>query len=410
VSNLFKKDLKIKILAVLAALILWLYVYNTEDNPYGNRTFTNVTLKVLNEDSLAEKGIRLKSDYKKTIDIKVRGRKDLLDKLRESDFEAEIDFSTVKSANDKSVNIIGPTCDLKGVSIESSDPSKIDLDLTKIKDNTFSININQNVTLKQNYKILKITPDIDTVTLTGEEALIDSVESVTANLDLKNIDRDTTKRIPLKVLNKEGKDIAVLSRSLSVEVKIEVAKEVPITLIVSGTPNSDYAEVSRSVTPLKASITGSPEKLATINDLQTEPVSIDNIKDNLETTGLLKLPAGIKLADTPKEVNVIINLEALVTKDISIAKNDISMLNAISDNSLEYVVKTESITLKLKGRASELDMLDIAHLKPSIDLSGLSEGVHKIPLNITLPTKVKLLQEATIEVKVTKAVTEPGAL
>lgn len=408
-NDLFKKDLKIKVLSIFVALILWLYVYNTEDNPYNTRTFTNISLKIVNEDSLADKGIRIKNDYKKSIDITVRGRKDSLDKLRDSDFDATLDFSTIKSANDKAIIIIGPFCSMEGIEIKGANPNKIDLELTKIKDNTFPITINQNITLKQNYKIIKVTPGNDTVTLSNEEFLINSVGSVTASLDLKDLDRDVTKRVSCKVLNKDGKEIPALEKDLSVDITVEVAKEVPITLVANGKPDSNFVEVSRSVSPDKALITGSPDKLAAINELQTEPLDISNTKQNISTTAAIKLPAGVKLADTPKEVTVNITMEELVIKDFIIGKNDIALDNTVTDNTFDYGIKTESVTVQVKGRASELDQLSLADIKPSIDLIGLNEGVHKIPLNITLPTQIKQLQDVTIEVKVTKK-SETGAV
>ena len=291
------------------------------------------------------------------------------------------------------------------MSIVSYNPNKIDIVITKIKGNTFPVEIIPNVTLKQGYKIIKITPSAETVTLQGEEAIIDSVDSVKAALDIKDLDRDVTKRVDCKVFNKDGKEITSLSRNLNVEVKIEVAKEVPVTLVVNGTPDKDYTEVMRSISPDKARITGPPDILAGISELKTEPVNIDNIKKDLNVTGTIKLPPGVKMAaDQPKEVTVNIVVEPLVLKDFTIAGGDIAINNANSDGTLNYEIKTESVKVQLKGRSSELNALNVAGLGPAIDVTGLEEGVHKIPLNIVLPSQVKLMEDVLIEVKVAKVV------
>lgn len=403
VNELFKKDLKIKIISVLAAVLFWLYVYNVSDNPFQNKTFANIPLKIENEASLDEKGLEIKNKYKTSIDITIRGRQDALDKVRDSDFEVSVDLSKINSTSDKFVEITGPFCSQKDVTIVSFNPGKIDIVVTKIKGNTFPIEITPNVTLKQGYKIIKITPSTETVTLEGEEALIDSVDTVKGNLDLKDVDRDVSKRIYLKVYNKDNKEIASLSKNLSVEVKVEVAKEIPVSLVVTGTPDANYVESMRSVSPDKVRITGPPEVLAGISEISTKPVSIDNINKDLNTTGVLILPDGVKLADQPKEVTVNIAVEQLILKDFLIGKDKISIKNISEGSSLTYEIKTESINIQLKGRASVLNSLDTGDISPSVDISGLTEGIHRIPLNINLPSQVKLMDEAHVEVKVSKA-------
>lgn len=406
-NDLLKKDLKIKIISILAAMLFWLYVYNVSDNPFQDTTL-QIPLKIENEASLGNKDLVIKNKYKTSIDITVRGRQNALEKIRDSDFEAILDLSRVNSTSDTAVEIPEPYCTLKDVTIVSWNPNKIEIEVVKIKDNTFPIEITPNVTLKPGYKILKITPATETVTLEGEEAQIDSVDQIMGNLDLKDIDEDITKRVVLKVYSKDKKEILSLSKNLSVDVRVEVAREVPLNLVVTGTPNADYMEVSRSISPDKVRITGSPDALNAISALYTEPVSIDNIKQNLNTTGLIKLPNGIKLADQPKEVTVNITVEQLILKDFTIDKGEMIIGNTDSDGTLSYEIKTESINIQLKGRPSILNTLDIGDIRPTVDTSGLTEGTHKVPLNITLPNQVKLMAEAQVEVKVTKAQVTEG--
>ena len=53
VRNLFENNLIIKIISLVAAIFLWLVVYNIE-NPYNEKTFT-LQLDVINEDTLCLK-------------------------------------------------------------------------------------------------------------------------------------------------------------------------------------------------------------------------------------------------------------------------------------------------------------------------------------------------------------------
>lgn len=407
-KELLKKDLKIKIISVLAAIVLWLIVFNY-DNPMQNQPIYNVQLDVKNLSTLEDKDLLIKNDFKKTIDITIRGRQEVLDKVRSSDFVATLDFSKVNSPDDKTVSIDNVYTTLKdaGIEIVSYTPSKIPIEVVRIKENTFPVEVIPNVTLKPDYKVLDIRISQDSLMLEGEEADIDSVAVIRGQLDIKDLDKDTTKRVDLKVYSKSDKVITSLSKNLSVDVTVRVAKVVPLNLVVTGVPNENYVEISRSVSPSEVQITGAPEILNSISSLNTEPISIDNIKQDLNTTGIIKLPEGVKLANQPKEVAVNIDVEQLILKDITVEKTVIAIKNSNEDPELQYEVKTESAVIQVKGRTSMLNTLQGNNLQAYVDVAGLEEGTHKLPLNIILPTQVKLMTpETIIEVKVTRIKTE----
>ena len=406
VRDIFKKDITIKISAVLIAILFWLYVYNYS-NPFTTTTFRNIPLKIENQAFLTDNGYIIKNNYKSSIDITIRGRQDAIDKVRSTDFEAVLDFSQIKSLSDTSIKISYPYCSQKDVVIESFQPGTIDIQLARNKSNNFPVELVNDITMKPGYKLLKTVMNPDTITIVNEEALIDSVGSIKAVLDIKDLDRNVVKKVDCKVYNKDGKEITGMSRNLSVEVSVEVAKEVPVTIVTKGKPAADYVETLRLVTPDKVLITGAPELLAHIVDLKTEPIDIDNIKQNLTVTPVIKLPQGIKFAETQKDIIVSMTIEKLSLKDMSVSINDIRLINTSVDGSLNYEILTESIPLQLKGRISDLDGIRLDTMVPSLDAAGLTEGTHKLPLSIILPSQVKLMQDAFVEVKVVKSEKPP---
>jgi YbbR domain-containing protein len=142
--------------------------------------------------------------------------------------------------------------------------------------------------------------------------------------------------------------------------------------------------------------------LANLGDIKTEQVNIDKLASNLTTTASLVLPEGIKLVNSPKEVTVNIGVEKLVTKDLELSNNDISILNANNDGTLTYKIVPEKVLLQFKGRQSDLGSIRVDTVQPAVDVSGLAEGTHKLPLNISLPSQAKLVKPVEIEVKIEK--------
>lgn len=407
-NDLFKKDMKIKIVSVLIAFLFWLYVSNVS-NPFTTKTFYNIPVKIENENFLDENGYTIKNTYRTSIDVTIRGRQEAIDKIRTSDFETSLDFSQIKSVNDKNLKITEPVCTTqKDVTIVSYSPTSIDVQLARNKSGTFAVELKPNVTMKPGYILLKTTLSPESMPIFGEESIINSVGSIKANLDIKDLDRDTTKVIQCKVYNKEGKEISGLSNDLKVSVKLEVAKEVPVSLVTRGRLAVDYVETLRIIDPVKALITGTVEALADISDIKTEQVDIDKINNNFTVSVPLVVPEGVKLINMPEKTTVSINVEKLVLRDIELVNNDISILNATNDGSLAYEVKTDKLVLQLKGRQADVNVIKLENLKPAVDVAGFNEGTYKLPLNINLPPQVKLMQQANVEVKISKTAETAG--
>jgi YbbR domain-containing protein len=408
VNEFFSKDIVIKIGSVLIGVLFWLYVSNAT-NPYISMTFNNVPIKIENENYLDDNGFMIKNKYKTSMDITIRGRQDAIAKVRPGDFEATLDFSQIKSVNDKVIKIIGPFCIQKDVWVESFSPEVIDIQLARYKNNTFPVQLVSNIALKPGYKVIKTSIDPASIPIAAEEALINGVDSIKAFLDLKDVDGDITKKVTCKVYNKDGKELTPLTSLISninVNVSVEVAKEVPITVVIKGKPASDYVQTATLTTPATALITAPPDVLSKITDIKTEQIDISNLTQSKAINTVLNLPDGVKLANTAntsKNVVVNITIEKLEARDISIAKSDIGMLNKVVDGSLNYEIKTENPTVQLKGRQADLNSIKPEIISPTIDVGSLGEGTHKLLLNINLPSQVKLMQDVYVEVKITKA-------
>lgn len=406
--NSLKKDWKTKILAVCIAVIFWIYVYNVT-NPIDNKTIYSVPIEFINKGYLDENGFNLKSMDRSSVDIIVRGRHDALEKVTANDFDISLDYSQVKSVDDRKLAFSEPVCNKKDVSIVSYSPKVIDVQLTRNKLMNFAVELKSNIAMKPGYVLLGKSISPDSLPIVNEESLVDSIGSVVANLEIKDLDRDLSREIQCTVYNKEGKEMKNLSVNLNVTVKLEVAKEVPVSLMTRGRLAADYVETLRVIEPVKALITGPADTLADISEIKTEPVNIDKISGNFSDSVPLIVPEGVKLVNTPKNITVNINVEKLVLRDIEILNEDVSILNAKNDGTLAYEIKTDKLMLQFKGRQADVDAIKLENLKPSVDVAGLAEGAHKLPLIITSPSQAKLQQQAYVEVKISKTPETPPA-
>lgn len=402
-KELFKKDIFIKIASVLFAILLWLTVLN-KNNPFITSTPIRVRVEFINESSLTEKGLVLmnKDRLRNYVEIFVRGRQEDISRINQDDFTVVADFSKVKSENDTALEIEKPDFDLKDVYISDITPRHISIEIEKVIKKTFPVQLVSNITLKEGYRIIneRITPE--TIDIENVQSKVEAVDSVKVLVDIKNLDKNTVMKKECLVYNKDGNEILSLSKKDSVEVEIEVAREVPIIPVIKGKPAADYVVVGTKISTEKALITGSPEKLAKANELKLETLDIQNINNDVNVLKPIILPDGITLIDTPTEVEVNVIVEQLIKKEFTISKEEITLLNAETGQPLIFEIKTDNIKVSVKGKQADFSSLNKNVFNPTIDVAGLDEGTHKLPVKIFLPAAFSQVGEAHVEIKISK--------
>jgi YbbR domain-containing protein len=400
-NRLLNSDISIKVISILVAVGLWLYVVNI-DNPFDNVTF-KVKLKVINMETLEEKGLKLiDTNLPETIEITVRGRGDTVKNISPDDFTAELDFSKVKSERDKRIKIDGPYHELRDITVRDVNPSAIEIKLDRIKEEIFPVEVEVINKLGNNYKIAAVSHSPETVRLKDVESLIDTVSSVKVIVEVENVNGALSINNVSKVYNKNQEEIPSLSRDVHVDADIDIAKQVEVAAVVKGRPSSDYVEVSRSTLPQRVFITGPYKVIEKINRLNTEPVNIENISQNISVYSPIDLPESVSLVDSPREVRVNINVEKVISKDFNISREDIGIKNTNGNGQLKYEIMDSNVSFKLKGRQSQMQNLEAESLKPYIEVDGLKEGEHTVPLKLAIPAGVELSREALVKINIMK--------
>ncbi|MHB8065344.1 MAG: CdaR family protein, partial [Ruminiclostridium sp.] len=180
-KEFFKKDLTLKILSVVFAVFLWFAI-----NPVKTEYFS-VPINVINEESLKSKGIVINSNsYKKDVVVSVRERGDVLEGIKDSDFEVTLDLGKVKTVADKVIALETP--DYLGrekISANNIDlkPKSVTLDLGKIEENPFIVQVETSGKLPDGYEIISKTAVPETVSIEDLDYIVNSVGSVKAYVD-----------------------------------------------------------------------------------------------------------------------------------------------------------------------------------------------------------------------------------
>jgi len=400
VNELLKKDIFIRIISMVFAITLWLFVLS-DINPY-NTVYISVPIQILNENSIQEKGLEIKNKaYQKEITVAVEGRTDLIQSVDSSYFEAFADLSKATNigSNDVAIEFIK----LKdSINVKNYNPVSIKLEIEKVEEKTFTISVKPEGVLKDKFSVIWSSVAPEAIAIRGMESMVKSIGSAVVSIDVTGLDKNLTVKKDCRINDIYGNEMTELSGRYIVDVNIGVAKEVPVVPVIQGKVSSDYIEKERLVYPNSVLITGTVDVLNGISEIRTNAVNIEGYTGNLDVKVPLSIPEGVTLYNSSNEAKVNVIVDQLATREFNISKSEIKLVN---DNpSQDYIVEiiTSNVSVKVRGTRDEVEKLEQSKLTPSISLNYLAEGINKLPLNIVLTDYVKLVEDIFVEVKVSK--------
>ena len=147
-------------------------------------------------------------------------------------------------------------------------------------------------------------------------------------MDIASADAGIKKVLPVRVLDKSGKDIKdiiVEPGNVEASIPIENTKRVSLSMDISGQPAEGYVISGISVEPEEVLITGKQQILEDINNIKTERVDITGEKSNITKEVRLMIPNGIEVVDADENVSVSVNIEKIATSEITV--KDLEYIN-----------------------------------------------------------------------------------
>ena len=302
--NLFRKNLPVKILALIASIIMWGYVMN-EENPSVNGRYT-VPVEIVN----APEGYDVNMGVRE-VTLKVRAPRSLMAAAHESDFKAVIDLSgdTEGEYDEKIRTVIPQGFELLGMSDDT-----VHVTMEALIAHGVPVDIVVNGKAAQGMELGEIKPAQQYVNVYGPRHLVDSIVKASGKIKLADNNSDFTMRVKLTAVTADGENInnlAVLPGELDVTVQLvpgEGKKIVPVKPAVTGILPEGYVLGEVTVQPNQVELAGANKTLADIKNVETIPISLHGVTSTLDKDVELSLPEGI--ASTVKKVTLHIVIKS----------------------------------------------------------------------------------------------------
>lgn len=363
-KNKLKNNTKIKLISLLSAIVLWIYVMAIVD-PEDTRLFENVPVVVTNIEELAENDLIVYPESDLVADINIKGKLSDVQKITVDDIHIYGTINNPMEGNNKlslKVNIT------KQVSYEF----KTDFIVVRLEKLLYDEkDIKPEIIGKYKDDVDTVSLSQDTVEISGPRILIDQVDHVKASIKVddnsKNMLNQKVKLMAVNNVGKEVKGISLSVKNINAEIKLLEEKEVPINIQLK----DNTVDISKyEITPSMVTIRGKKDVLDNIDYINTKKLDIASIGPLTKVE--LEVPEGIAIKDN----NISIKLKESESSQQRLIydSNDVELKNNYDkiDASKLNIPDNINVELELNDGESKIDKSDI---KLYIDLSeGYEEG------------------------------------
>lgn len=287
-SELFGRNSTAKILSVILAAVLWVYVMN-EQNPPVDMSY-NVQPEVR---SLAA-GLVV-ADGPGSVRVRVRGPRRVLAGLQSGDIRAYIDLSNVgEGTHAVPVRGVVPA----GLELLEISPDRVTVTLDAVVSRTVPVKVRTTGNLPPGSVLGNITAAPSQVSLQGPRRKLDAVNQVTAVVDVSGQKGDFTAPAALKIVTAEGQEMSGVTVKpdtvqVTVPIRSQAVKTVDVKPVVTGQTAAGYIVTSLTSDPSRVDVQGAADVLAKVDTLYTVAMNIDGINKDSVFDAKLQVPAGL---------------------------------------------------------------------------------------------------------------------
>ncbi|HLS20338.1 MAG TPA: CdaR family protein [Bacillota bacterium] len=247
---------------------------------------------------------------------------------------------------------------------------------------------------------VEVKPEI--VTVTSSQTIIDQIAMVKVFVDVAGLTESINNReVPVNVYDNQGNGLNIRVVPENVVVSVEVDnpnKVVDVTVATKGDlPNGyDIFEITSNVDNIE--IFARRDILEDIEEITTEEINLADIDESQTIQVDLALPDGVVTKD--EKIDVTIKLQQ--TREFN--NVPIAIENEANEQTITFKTPNKrELNLTVIGEDNKVKDLSIDDFTLSIDVSGLEEGEHRLPIKVEGPDDVDIqieIEEVVITVDI----------
>ena len=390
-KGFFTKNLALKIVSLLFAMLIWGYVM-VEVNPKRVKTITDVPISFSGESSLHDRGLAVRGDRDDILrNVTVRVKVQLTDYtgLDASDISASVSLRPVNKADTYKLKI-DATSSLG--TVENVSPSEITIEVDELATMLVPIDVEYSGELPDGYWKSEPTLASQSIKVSGPRDDVSTISKAICTIDLEDRTTSYNEAILLKYVDKNGDEIdtALFLDSLpSVVVKMDVMRivELPINaadaVLGADALPANYEVYDVVATPPTVRVVGSENALSGLTGIKIENIDVSGSTSSVQQNVVITAPEGTTLLDDPN-ITVYVGIRE---KQDSAQFKGVPIETKGLGKKLTAELSAAECEVNITGRTSLMKLLQRKDVSVYVDLTGLTAGTYKITPMVSLASK-----------------------
>ena len=369
------KNTKIKIISLLSAIVLWMYVMAVVD-PEDTKLYENIPITITNLNEIKDLGLVVDPDDNLVTSVYIKGKLSDLQKISANNIDV---YGTVSNPIEGQNQLYLRASVNDKVTTEFKSDTIFDYLRTAFKD-LYKLeeekNITVNITGVYKDNVDKVDLDKTKVVVSGPRSSVDSVKYVQATFDANKESVDTkSTELELKALDSEMNEVDHVTlefNKVTAKVSYFQQKQVKINPIFSSNESNLVQDQDFTIIPSEINIKGKSDVINNIDSINTKIINVDELGTNNKIVDL-DIPDGIN-ADKDSVTIKLINKNKTKNSTFIYSGDDISLLNNEEDVSINDFEIPDDIIVKIQYD-NDSDRISKNDLKLYLDLSeGIVSG------------------------------------
>lgn len=390
-KGFFTKNLALKIVSLLFAMLIWGYVM-VEVNPKRVKTITDVPISFSGESSLHDRGLAVRGDRDDILrNVTVRVKVQLTDYtgLDASDISASVSLRPVNKADTYKLKI-DATSSLG--TVENVSPSEITIEVDELATMLVPIDVEYSGELPEGYWKSEPTLASQSIKVSGPRDDVSTISKAICTIDLEDRTTSYNEAILLKYVDKNGDEIDTalfLDTLPSVVVKMDVMRivELPINaadaVLGADALPANYEVYDVVATPPTVRVVGSENALSGLTGIKIENIDVSGSTSSVQQNVVITAPEGTTLLDDPN-ITVYVGIRE---KQDSAQFKGVPIETKGLGKKLTAELSAAECDVSITGRTSLMKLLRRKDVSVYVDLTGLTAGTYKITPMVSLASK-----------------------
>ena len=397
VVGIVRRTPRLLALSFVLGISLWVFVADAENPTVVDAFPSPITVEAVNVgDALAV------ANQLPGITVRVSAASDRWQRLSAANFRAIVDLNGL-GARSQDVPVHVEVVDVNGVRVVDTNPRVVTVNLENQVTNKVPVTTRAVGQLPIGYELGTMAPATNTVTVRGPESLVALVSEAVAEINVTGLTAGVEPGVQLKAVGAGGGEIRgvrIEPATLKVGVQViqsTIVRTVPLTVDLTGTPDTGFRVSSVTTSPTTVQIQGSVQALQVIDRITLPAVDVNGARADIARSLAIPLPAGVTSLGVPRATVTVTIAQIAGAQRTTFA---LQAINVPAGLSARFTSPT--IEVVLNGPIPALNALLPDDVRVTVDIGGRGRGTYTLPVRVQPPDGITVgfVQATTVEVTI----------